>query len=220
MLIKKDDRIIRVLETKGDHKLIINCSQKSMPTWIAEEDLSGYVPCAAEELGDIQGFEDLSPQQQRYAHERYTLIAGVMPFLGDKKLRSEAISCIAEARNISKQTIRHYLHRYLVSQNIAALAPPPKGQRDELTADEKNMRWALNKFYYTRHKNSLATAYAQMLRHRYCDESGVLLERYPTIHQFRYFFRKHRKMQTYYISRDGLKHYQRNNRPLLGDGIQ
>ena len=43
MLIKKDDRIIRVLETKGDHKLIINCSQKSMPTWIAEEDLSGYL---------------------------------------------------------------------------------------------------------------------------------------------------------------------------------
>lgn len=220
MLIKKDDRIIRILETMGDHKLIINCSQQSMPTWIAEEDLCGYVPCAEEELGDIPSFENLSPQQQRYAHERYSLIAGVIPFLGDKKLRSEAISRIAEARNISKQTIRHYLHRYLVSQNIAALAPPPKGQRDELTADEKNMRWALNKFYYTRHKNSLATAYTQMLRYRYCNESGVLLERYPTIHQFRYFFRKHRKMQNYYISRDGLKHYQRNNRPLLGDGIQ
>ena len=27
-------------------------------------------------------------------------------------------------------------------------------------------------------------------------------------------------MQTYYISRDGLKDYQKNNRPLLGDGIQ
>lgn len=220
MLIKKDDRIIRVLETKGDHKLIIHCSQKSMPTWIAEKELSGYVPCAAEELGDVPGFEDLSPQQQRCAHERYPLIAGVMPFLGDKKLRSEAISRIAEARNISKQTIRHYLHRYLVYQNIAALVPPPKSQRDELTADEKNMRWALNKFYYTRQKNSLSTAYAQMLRYRYCDEKEQLLAEYPTIHQFRYFYRKHRKLQTYYISRDGLKHYQRNNRPLLGDGIQ
>lgn len=220
MLIKKDDRIIRVLETKGDHKLIINCSQKSMPRWIAEEDLSGYVPCAAEELGDVPVFEELSPQQQRCAHERYTLIAGVMPFLGDKKLRGEAISRIAEARNISKQTIRHYLHRYLVSQSLAALAPPPKGQRDELTADEKNMRWALNKFYYTRQKNSLSTAYAQMLRYRYCGEKGQLIPAYPTIHQFRYFYRKHRNMQTYYISRDGIKHYQRNNRPLLGDGIQ
>ena len=82
------------------------------------------------------------------------------------------------------------------------------------------MRWALNKFFYTRQKNSLSTAYAQMLRYKYCDASGVLLAKYPTIHQFRYFYRKHRSMQTYYISRDGLKHYQRSNRPLLGDGIQ
>ena len=27
-------------------------------------------------------------------------------------------------------------------------------------------------------------------------------------------------MQTYYISRNGLKSYQRNNRPLTGDGVQ
>ena len=27
-------------------------------------------------------------------------------------------------------------------------------------------------------------------------------------------------MQQYYISRDGIKDYQRNNRPLLGDGVQ
>ena len=127
MLMKKDDRIIRVLETKDDQRLIIHCSQKSMPVRILEQELSGYVPCTDEELGsELPCFEDLTPQQQRYAHERYTLIAGVIPFLGDKKFRSEAISCIAKARNISKQTIRHYLQRYLVYQNIAALAPPPK----------------------------------------------------------------------------------------------
>ena len=87
MLMKKNEQMIRVLEIKDDQRLIIHCSQKSMPTWIAEKELSGYVPCAAEELGDIHRFEDLSPQQQRYAHERYTLIAGVIPFLGDKRLR-------------------------------------------------------------------------------------------------------------------------------------
>ena len=59
-----------------------------------------------------------------------------------------------------------------------------------------------------------------MLKERYCDSNGTLLPEYPTINQFRYFYRKHNKMQTYYISRDGLKNYQRNNRPLLGDGIQ
>ena len=60
MLIKKDDRIIRVLETKGDHKLIINCSQKSMPTWIAEEDLSGYAlawPIAEPEALSLEDHE-------------------------------------------------------------------------------------------------------------------------------------------------------------------
>ena len=221
MLLKKDDQLLRVLETKDNQRLIIRCNQKSMPVWFDEQELSGYEICADETLsGDIPCFEELSPQQQRYAHERYTLIAGILPFLGDQKLRSEAISRIAEAGNISKQTIRHYLQRYLVYQSIAALASPPKRQKSELSTDEKNMRWALNKFYYTRQKNSLSTAYAQMLRHRYCDNNGRLVDAYPTIHQFRYFYRKHRNMQTYYISRDGLKHYQRNNRPLLGDGIQ
>lgn len=217
MLMKKDDQILRILESSDGKKLVVSCTQQSMPVWVHEKELDGYTPCVEEELcNDVPCYEALSPQQQRYAHERYTLIAGVIPFIGDKNLRSEAISCIAEARNISKQTIRHYLHRYLVSQNIAALAPPPKVQRDELTPDEKNMRWALNKFFYTRQKNSLSIAYAQMLRYKYCDVSGVLLAKYPTIYQFRYFYRKHRSMQTYYISRDGLKHYQRNNRPLLG----
>ena len=29
----------------------------------------------------------------------------------------------------------------------------------QLTEDEKNFRWALNKFFYTKHKNTLRTAY-------------------------------------------------------------
>lgn len=59
-----------------------------------------------------------------------------------------------------------------------------------------------------------------MLKEKYCDVCGVLLPEYPTFYQFRYFYRKHKSMQTYYISRDGLKSYQRNNRPLTGDGVQ
>ncbi len=54
----------------------------------------------------------------------------------------------------------------------------------------------------------------------YCDSLGNLLSEYPSFYQFRYFYRKTKKMQTYYISRDGLKNYQKNNRALLGDGIQ
>ena len=82
------------------------------------------------------------------------------------------------------------------------------------------MRWGLNKFYYTQHKNSLSTAYTMTMRAKYCDKNGVLLPKYPSIHQFRYFEKKHRRLQTYYISRDGIKDYQKNHRPLLGDGVQ
>ena len=88
------------------------------------------------------------------------------------------------------------------------------------TQDEKNMRWALNKFFYTQRKNSLQTAYTLMLKEKYCNSSGLLLPDYPTIHQFRYFYRKHKNMQKFYISRDGLSDYQRNSRPLTGNGIQ
>lgn len=59
-----------------------------------------------------------------------------------------------------------------------------------------------------------------MLKEKYCDGEGVLLPHYPSFYQFRYYYRKHKKLQNYYISRDGLKSYQRDNRPLLGDGIQ
>ena len=119
----------------------------------------------------------------------------------------------------SKQTIRKYLCLYLVYQNIAALAPAPKVEK-ELSQDEKNMRWALNKFFYSKHKNSLNTAYTFMLKEKYCTTDGQLVEKFPTFDQFRYFYRKTKSMQKYYISRDGIKDYQRNNRPLLGDGVQ
>ena len=221
MLLKKNEEIVRVLEIQDDRRLVIGCTQKSMPVWISECDLEGYVPCDEAELSqDIPNFEDLSPEQKRIAHERYTLIAGVLPFLGDNRLRSEAITRIASSHNVSKQTVRSYLCRYLAYQNLSVLAPLTRKQGDTLTKDEKNMRWALNKFYYTRQKNSLTTAYMQMLKHKYCDASGNLLSNHPSVHQFRYFYRKHNKRQTEYISRDGLKNYQRNNRPLLGEGIQ
>jgi len=82
------------------------------------------------------------------------------------------------------------------------------------------MRWSLNKFFYTKNGNSLQTAYTMMLKEKYCDTQGQLLSEYPSFHQYRYFYRKTKKLQNFYISRDGIKDYQRNKRPLLGDGVQ
>ena len=59
-----------------------------------------------------------------------------------------------------------------------------------------------------------------MLKEKYCDVNGNLLVEYPTFNQFRYFYRKNRKLENFHISRDGLTAYQRNRRPLVGDGVQ
>ena len=154
------------------------------------------------------------------AHRRFTMISEIIPVVGDKNERSNAIRRVSEHNSISKQSMRSYLCRYLAYQNKTALAPRRVVHERELTEMEKKMRWGLNKFFYTKNKNSLNEAYTMLINAKFTDEQGKLLSEYPTFNQFRYFYRKTRKMQTLYISRNGLKDYQRNNRPLTGDGVQ
>lgn len=54
-----------------------------------------------------------------------------------------------------------------------------------------------------------------MLDKFYRNENGKLLEEYPSINQFRYFYRKYNKTSKELISRNGLSYYQRNQRPFL-----
>lgn len=220
-VLRCGESIVRVLDIRENQVLIVTCPQKSVPLWINQEEIREYQPCKEEEIPSFPpDFEELSPDQRRIAHERYTLIAGILPFIGDERQRCTLIARTSEEKGISKATLRRYLHQYLVYQRVSALAPKQKTPEKALSKDEKNMRWALNKFYFTRRKNSLSMAYTQMLKERYCDAAGNLISGYPSIHQFKYFHKKHKSLQTYYISRDGLKSYQRNHRPLLGDGIQ
>ena len=86
----------------------------------------------------IPNFEDLSPEQKRIAHERYTLIAGVLPFLGDNRLRSEAIKpenlpckdSVAFAGEIyvlsyaGKKKVSAFTKEYLKVKNSGQLTPP------------------------------------------------------------------------------------------------
>ncbi len=59
-----------------------------------------------------------------------------------------------------------------------------------------------------------------LLSAKYTDVEGKLFPEYPSFYQFRYFYRKTKDIRKYYISRDGIKSYERNDRPLLGDGVQ
>lgn len=224
-LLKSDGKIIRILEIRQDKALVINCIKRNMPVWIEDAVLKGYSECSEKELREAAGITDsdvetLDAGQRRAMYERYTMIVPILPFIADEGMRPQLISSTAAEYGVSKQTVRSYLCLYLAYQDITALAPKKKEGGKELSQDEKNMRWGLNRFFYNKNKNSLKTAYTMMLKERYCDGEGNLLEGYPSFYQFRYFYRKTRKLQNYYISRDGLKHYQRNSRPLIGEGVQ
>lgn len=221
MLLKNESQIIRVLKTQGDRSLVIDCVKRTMPKWVDTSSLTDLVECTEEDLyaqtGNPQNRE-LTPKEQRTAQERYTMIAPVLPFIANEKKRSQMIDFLSEHQ--SKQTIRKYLCSYLVYQTVAALAPAQRTTNRELRLSERNFRWALNKNYYTQQKQTLTYTYNMMLKVKYTDSSGKLLPEYPSFTQFRYYFRKTRNKKKEYISRDGLKNYQRNNRPLLGDGVR
>lgn len=224
-LLRNNGTIIRILDMTEDSVFVIDCIKRTMPKWINMDSLSCYVDCSEEELLKITDMvlldvEILDTDSRRFVYEHYSLIAGILPFVSDKRMKNHLIAQTAVERNVSQRTIGNYLCLYLAYQSISAFVPKQKNQTKLLSQDAKNMRWALNRYFYNRNKNSITTAYTMMLKEKYCDASGILLPEYPSIHQFRYYYRKTKDLQTYYISRDGLKSYQRNNRPLTGDGVQ
>ena len=220
MLLKNNDTIIRVLKSEEDKSLVIDCIKRTMPKWVMTSSLSDFEECTELVMYEETNYSyarQLSTQDQRIAQARFTMIAGILPFIGDEQKRSQMISFLAD--QCSKQTLRRYICIYLVYQDINCLAPQPRHEK-LLTPDEQNMRWGLNKFYYTQQKQTLTAAYTMMLKAKYTDKEGKLLPEYPSFTQFRYYFRKTRDKKKECITRNGLKNYQRNNRPLLGDGVR
>ena len=215
-LVKREREIVRILKSEDNRCFVIDCVNRGMPRWISKAELTGFVDCTEEELYKITGISKdrvLNMEELKIARERFTMIAPILAFMVDERKRSHMINVVSQ--DVSKQTIRRYLCRYLIYQNIEVLAPAEKVKR-ELTKEEKDIRWGINKFYLNRDKNSLKTAYTLMLKERYCDENGQLLEQYPSFHQFRYYYRTHLKERQKVIMREGINSYERDHRPILG----
>ena len=189
-LFRSGDSIIRILDVQDDRILMIDCLKQTMPVWRKFESLDSvlsesellrvYFQCSGKELSvctdnelfEITGIrivdvDALDADQRKVMHERYTMIAPVLAYVSDEKMRSKLICSIAEEHKISKQTVRNYLCLYLSYLDVTVLPPKKRKDERELTQDEKHMRWALNKFFYTTKKQSLMTAYTMMLKEKY-----------------------------------------------------
>lgn len=220
-LYRGNDAVVKILSLEGDEIFVIDCKGTKMPKWMDAEELNGAVPVGVDALQPARKASELSDKELAVARKRYSMIAGILPCVSDDNMRNRLITRYCVYYQVSRRTITGYLCKFLVYEDIGVLADRLKVQKKKpLTKEQKNMRWAINKFYYTRRKNPLTYAYIELLKAKYCDSDGKLLEGYPTMSQFRYFFQKTRKRQTEIISREGIKEYQLNHRPLLGDGVQ
>ena len=214
--VKSSDAIFRILKESEKDVLLLRCGGNSLPKWEKYEAVSELEIADKPVLSD----REFSTTDYAVACSRFNIIADVLAVIGSKKERSLMIDKLTEEYKVSRPTICKYINLYLTYDCKEALLPQLKKNSDEvLSFDEKNIRWALNKFYYTTEKHSLMFAYKQMLKERYY-ENGELAEAFPTFYQFRYYYRKHNKKSNEIISRYGTSYYRRNERPLLGDGVR
>ncbi len=227
-LLKKGEHIVRILAEEGNDVLYIPCRRikSSMPRWCSVLDFENYNPCTEEELLELHDInivpeEELEPGERNDARQRYTIIAPVLGCLEDEKIRAQMIERTAKEHGITKQTVRNYLKMYLTYNSISALVRKHRTTKEKpVTEDEKNIRWAVNKYVYSRKKHSLNTAYKLMLKEKYTDSNGVLAEGYPSFNQFRYWYAKNKKYMSYYISREGKTGFMKDSRVLVGDNVQ
>ena len=103
--------LYRVLNVADDTMFVMDCLNPKMPFWISgvEADCK-YV--TEQELYERTGkanvsLDDLDAVRRRVALNRYTIIAGVLPFLTDVNLRGEIIKRLSNEHNLSAQTIRN-----------------------------------------------------------------------------------------------------------------
>lgn len=220
ILAAENGEHIRVLLCGEEQCYVVSCQHFRMPYPVASDLLAELQPVPAETYSVFVLDEDITNRQREGRNRKLDLIAPLLEdaCIYDKSHRNKVVRQIAAEHGIARRTVLQYLWRYWVYQSKNALLPAerPAPEQHELTADEKAIRWALNKYYYTPQRQSLQTAYKMMLRAKYCDTHGTLKPEYPTFWQFRYFFRKNRDPISETISRQGLKAYQRNHRPFTG----
>lgn len=223
ILQASDGSQLRIILYAEPQSYVVDCQRFRMPSLVRNADLAAMQTVSGDQYTAFVLEDDIPLRQREQRDKRFALLEGLLcsEAITDKAYRSRTAQEQATLAGVTRRTVLLYLWRYWVSQNKNALLTSSGTERSNdlpstLSADEKNIRWALNKFYYTPQKQTLTTAYKMMLQARYCDAYGKLLPQYPSFWQFRYYFRCHRDPINETISRQGIKAYQRNHRAFTG----
>lgn len=153
--------IYRMITKDAEQLLLIDISATRKPVWkLSAKVMETTIPEGTLPETDAE----LTVKQERIMRQRFTMISGILPLVGNDKKMNAAIKRTAEEYGVCIPTVKKYLFRYLVHNNKAVLAPEEREERTELTTYEKDIRWGLNRFYYTADKRSLTDAYGKVQR--------------------------------------------------------
>ncbi len=165
-LFKKDNTIYRILFIDSSDIQIIDCVKRTMPRMVGIDFFLSAEQVSEEELREtvginLVGYDGLTQSQKQIIHSKYGSISMIVPFIHNDYERNRAIELCADKFNLSKATIKSRLCNYLAFQDICVFLPDKEKVKRPLTPDEKNFRWALNKYFYNGLKLPLKECYGQ-----------------------------------------------------------
>lgn len=106
----------RVLNIQDKVITVVDCLHKSMPMKEDPDGLSAFFVVDESKLYELTGtvpenLDSITPERRKIALQRYTVIASILPYISDERIRSEMIRRISKDNGISKQTVRNYPQR-------------------------------------------------------------------------------------------------------------
>lgn len=178
------------------------------------KDAMPVIECAADEA--VQRSEKC----QATFHKRLSVIEPMLKdelCILDSEHRNSIAQQCAQANGYSVRTVKELYNRVLALGKDALYT---SDREPTATPFEKDIRWGINKFYFSSKRMSLRRAYVLLLLERFTDSKDGLLP-HPTYNQFYYYYRKHMQSSTKkIISREGITKYRQNYRPLYGSASQ
>lgn len=195
-LFKVDGIIYRVLDIEESEILVIDCIHRRVPKWKPHYYIKDSIQCTEEDLINetnmvFTNIEDADDKYKPDVYKKLGIIESLIPYVGDKKNRTNMVKKISIKNDLSEQTIYTYLLDYLRFKNISVFLPSNCGKEYIPSEEEIKMIEALNKYYFSGCGNSIQTVYQLFLKDYYgFEDENFTYDNCPSFYQFRYCYRR------------------------------
>ena len=216
-IFESENELFRILEIQQNTAYVISITKLNAPRQANLEEIEQYKKIDALDTH----YPVPTERQQQIMWQRYRIILPLILKACDKRERTRLLNEIAEQENITKNTLKNWLYKYLAYQDILVLCPVERDYEEQHISSELAdvFRYSLNKWYLTPAKTTLKHTYERMIEKFFTDDSGVLKEEYPSYRQLQYYKQQNITKVNEYCSRNGKGYFSRNQRPLVHDGL-